>query len=299
MNVSLLETIDKTGKGLLATILETEGHTYKKAGEKALFEVDNPFPLCGNLGSLCVDQDIVRNGKEAWRAGAPRVIEIDTSDPSDAQLGYGTYCGGKMKILLEPIDGPHKAVYRELHARLQGKRSVSLCHDLETGEISMHEASPEPRSNVFIESIAPPRDLFIVGATPLARELAGHVSDMDFRLHIIDWRAAHLATFEGPGFELHDDTYPFASDSLVVVLTHSFERDKTALGKALASGSAYIGLLSSRTRRDALFADMVRNGVSEKDLERVSSPVGIDIHARTDPELAVAIAAELVEFVNR
>jgi xanthine dehydrogenase accessory factor len=152
---------------------------------------------------------------------------------------------------------------------------------------------------VFVENIVPPRDLFMIGATPLARELARHLADMFFRIHIIDWRSAHLATFEGSGFDLHSDEYPFEPDSLVLVLTQSFERDKTALSKALSSRCSYIGLLSSKTRRDALYEEMVKEGVPAEDLERISSPVGIDIHARTDPEIAVGISAELVGFVNR
>ncbi len=88
-------------------------------------------------------------------------------------------------------------------------------------------------------------------------------------------------------------------DSLVLVLTQSFEHDKAALAKALSNRCAYVGLLSSKTRRDALYEDMVKEGVRAEDLERISSPVGIDLHAQSDPEFAVGIAAEMVGFVYR
>ena len=65
MNLSLLDEIEKVETGILATILETEGHTYKKKSDKALFAADGPFPVYGNLGSLCVDQEIVLRGREA------------------------------------------------------------------------------------------------------------------------------------------------------------------------------------------------------------------------------------------
>lgn len=300
MNAALLDHIENTTKGILATILRTEGHTYKKAGEKALFLVDNPFAVYGNLGSLCVDQDIVRVGKEAYAARKPQVVKIDTSDPSDIHLGYGTYCGGMMEILLEPISEAHKVVYRELGARLDKKDTVYLRHHLRSGDISIWDTLPERNADLYVEEVAPRLDLFMVGATPLARQLIPYLADMNFRLHIVDWRAGHLEKFEGTrDLILHDNEYPFDSRSLVLILTHSFERDKEVLKTALAKACAYVGLLSSKSRRDTLFETLAGEGVSVRDLGRVSSPVGIDLHAKTDPEIAIGIAAEIVGFINR
>ena len=59
MNFTLLDEIEKKRSAVLATILTTTGHTYKKRGDKALFEVDNPFPVYGNFGSQCVDLDLI------------------------------------------------------------------------------------------------------------------------------------------------------------------------------------------------------------------------------------------------
>ncbi len=60
-----------------------------------------------------------------------------------------------------------------------------------------------------------------------------------------------------------------------------------------------MGLLSSKLRRDTLFETLAGEGVSVRDLGRVSSPVGIDLRAKTDPEIAIGIVAEIVGFVNR
>jgi len=92
---------------------------------------------------------------------------------------------------------------------------------------------------------------------------------------------------------------PFDEHSMVLVLSHSYEKDKDVLKHAFVHRCPYIGLLSSKTRRERMFEDLRRGGIAAHDLERVSSPVGIDIGARSDLEIAVSITAELIRFRNQ
>jgi xanthine dehydrogenase accessory factor len=281
-------------------ILETEGHTYKKQGEKALFVADNPFPVYGNLGSLCVDQEIVLRGREAMADGAPRVIAIDTDDVSDIHFGTGTFCGGKLKILVEPIGDTHKTVYREARARLEAGRLFYLTHDTRTGDLSVSDSQPAENPGLFVEAFPPYAKLYIFGATPLAERLVSYLEETDLKIHVIDWRDDYLDRFTNVATIAADKKpLPFDEQSMVLVLSHSFEKDKDILKQALRSNCAYIGLLSSKTRRDSLFEDLRRDAIPAPDLERVSCPIGLDIGARSDLEIAVSIAAELIRFRNQ
>lgn len=295
MNFSLLESIAHIEQGILATVLETEGHTYKKTGEKALFAAGNPFPVCGNLGSLCVDQDILANGEKAWQDKRPVVMSVDMSDPLDVHIGYGTYCGGKMTILLEPIVEEHKRVYSEFRQYRERNEPVYLNHNLETGELSLSPSRSTPREHLFVEPFPRLPGLHIVGATPLCREVILRISEMAFDIHVIDWREEYLERIDEVGHvKTHLDSYPFEVDSYVLILSHSFSRDMRALEHALARGCAFIGLLSSKRRREEMYRQLEEKGATRDALERISSPVGIDIGARSDPEVAVSIVAELV-----
>lgn len=301
MNFSLLDKIEAADRCILATVLETEGHTYKKKGAKALFVLGQPAPIWGNLGSLCVDQELIRQGGEAVADGKPRRVEIDTSEVEDADFGYGTYCGGVMRILVEPVTEAHKLVYRGLREHLALRKHAFLVHDLSTGHIQLAESEPQPNEGVLVEAIGPLRPLYVFGATPLTRRLLQFLDDMAFELHVVDWRADYLDGFRDiDGVSLHlDDTPTIGPDALVLIQSHHFHRDKKILKYALAQKCAFVGMLSSRSRRDEMYKELREDGVSDNDLARVSSPIGIDIGARTDPEIAVAVAAELVRFVNR
>jgi len=68
------------------------------------------------------------------------------------------------------------------------------------------------------------------------------------------------------------------------------------LRQALRTKAAYIGMIGSRTKRDLTFQALLDEGFTKADLERVHSPIGLSIKAETPAEIAVSIAAELIEI---
>jgi xanthine dehydrogenase accessory factor len=299
MNFTLLDEIEKKRSAVLATILTTTGHTYKKRGDKALFELDNPFPVYGNFGSQCVDQDLVKWAAEAFASLKPRQVHVNTAEATDVDFGYGTYCGGELDILLEPLRDPHRAVYRELRARLGQDKTYYLVHDLSTGELTISNSATEERDYVLVEMITAPVDVVVFGATPLAQRLLTYLRDTDFLPHVIDWREAYLDQFTGKcRTTLYKDDFHLGEKSFVLILSHSFTRDKQMLSAALRRGCPYVGMLSSTKRRDRIFADLIEEGIPGEDIARVRSPIGIDIKARSDAEIAAGIVAELIGYKN-
>jgi xanthine dehydrogenase accessory factor len=299
MNFSLLDKIETTDNGILATVLGTEGHTYKKRGARALFAPDRPGPVWGNLGSLCVDQELVRAGHQALADEKPRLLEIDTSKARDIDFGYGTYCGGRMDILIEPLLIKHKAVYSVLRERLRSRTPCYLAHDIDSGDLALSDTAPEPAGRVFVEEILPLRVLCIFGATPLTRRVIHHLEGMDFEVHVVDWRPAHIDGLIGHGaVTCHRDDYTVDGSQFVLVQSHDFRRDKQIITEALKAGCGYIGMLSSKTRRDQMYKELREEGLAQVDIDRISSPVGLNIGGRTDAEIAISIVAELVTFSN-
>jgi len=300
MNFSMLDKIERLDEGFVATVVETEGHTYKKRGAKALFRPGDAIPLHGNLGSLCADQEIVDKGGDACRDGLPRVVRIDTTSVDDADLGYGTYCGGVMEVLIEPISDEHRGVYRAVRAALERGEPVRLVHDTKSGRVSIE--APGGRAAIreeglYVETFEAPQRVYLFGATPLARRIARVLEDSEFDAHVVDWRSAYLEACDGvDAARRHLDELPFDERSYVVIVSHSFRRDKEALRAALEAGCPFVGMMSSRPRRDRMYEELREEGVGDDTLGRVRSPVGIDVGGSTDTEIAVGIVAEIVRF---
>jgi xanthine dehydrogenase accessory factor len=84
--------------------------------------------------------------------------------------------------------------------------------------------------------------------------------------------------------------------TVICVLTHDPKFDVPLLEVALRTPAAYIGAMGSRRTHDDRLARLRETGMTEEELARLRSPIGLDLGARTPEETAVAIAAELIQL---
>jgi xanthine dehydrogenase accessory factor len=89
-------------------------------------------------------------------------------------------------------------------------------------------------------------------------------------------------------------TAPVDPRTVICVLTHDPKFDVPVLVQALKTEAGYIGAMGSRRTHNNRTARLKEEGVTEEDLSRIASPIGLDIGARTPEETAVAIAAEII-----
>ncbi len=167
----------------------------------------------------------------------------------------------------------------------------------------------EAGARVLIEPRACPGNLFIFGAGHISQELAILAKRLGFRLIVLDDRPefANPARFPDaervfvppsfdPNLPLEDVTgEALDEDSFVVIVTRGHRHDKTLLGQALRTQAGYIGMIGSRTKRDEVYRALALEGVPETAFARVHCPIGLSIGAQTPQEIAVSIAAELIQ----
>lgn len=134
---------------------------------------------------------------------------------------------------------------------------------------------------VFVEPVIPTPHLVIVGRSPMAQTLADLAGALDWRIDLRD--AAQFSAAE------------VRATSMVVVATQG-HGDEDAIESALAAAPAFVGLVASRKRGEAVLGYLADRGVPANQLERVRVPVGLDLGATSHREIAVAILAELVQL---
>lgn len=130
---------------------------------------------------------------------------------------------------------------------------------------------------IYLEPLMPSPHLVAVGRSPAALALAEIAPGLGWRADLVDDPAVAPA---GPG-------------SYVVVASQG-HYDEEALERALASGAAYVGLVASRARAEAVLGYLRQRGVADADLARVRAPAGLDLGRVAPHEIAVAILAEIV-----
>ena len=174
---------------------------------------------------------------------------------------------------------------------------------LATGLSRTVALGPEGRTvRCFLEVHGPPPTLLTVGAGHVAMPLVTLARTVGFRTVVVDGRP-RLATRErfpdadelivGIPSEIVGKTTLLSSTALVLV-AHDYKYDLPVLRHALGSPAGYIGLLGSRRRGEGIMRLLRQEGVDESALARVRVPIGLDLGAKTAPEIALAILAEIV-----
>jgi xanthine dehydrogenase accessory factor len=154
----------------------------------------------------------------------------------------------------------------------------------------------------FVEVHMPPPTLLVVGAGHVAMPLVTLAKLVGFRTVVIDGRP-RLATRERfpdadellvgiPSEEAR--RVPLLPSTAVVLVAHDYKYDLPVLRHVLAAPAGYVGMLGSRRRGEAILRLLREEGVAEDRLARIRVPIGLDLGARTAPEIALAILAEAV-----
>lgn len=163
------------------------------------------------------------------------------------------------------------------------------------------------RREVFIDRLLPRPRLILIGGAHVAVALQSMARRLGFRVVLIDPRRAFATPERFPDVEAIHHEYPqkvlpslgLDAESYVAVLTHDPKIDDPALLEALPSPAPYVGVLSSRRTHQKRLARLRERGLDDASLERIHTPIGLDIGARTPEEIALAILAEIVAVRRR
>lgn len=166
-------------------------------------------------------------------------------------------------------------------------------------------AGPElPECNVLLEPPPAPVELLILGGGHIAKPLAAIAHILGYRVTVVDDRPAfaNSARFPGASQVICQDfgqalrEIQIGPETFVVIVTRGHRHDHLCLRQVVTQPSAYVGMIGSRHRVRALMAQLQEEGIPAELLERVHSPIGLDIAAETPEEIAVSIIAELIKI---
>ncbi len=232
-------------------------------------------------------------------AGGPVAGEPVTGEPVTGEPVPGVpFAGGPLATgTLGSGDRLDQAVDDDARGMLaQGLTGVR--HYGADGERRMDELS------VFVQSFAPPPRMLVFGAIDFAAAVARIGKFLGYRVTVCDARPVFATTARFPDADEVVTDWPHRylagvttdERTVICVLTHDPKFDVPVLEVALRAPAAYIGAMGSRRTHEDRLDRLREAGMSEEELARLRSPVGLDLGARTPEETAVAIAAELIQL---
>jgi xanthine dehydrogenase accessory factor len=284
----------------LATVVETWGSAPRPVGSWLAIRGDGQ--LVGSVSGGCVEDDLIERVRSDVLTGdLPTIVLYGVTKEEAARVGLP--CGGTLRLVIEPR--PQVALLRDLLERVAAKQICARVLDMQTGGAFLEEAGREDRHSFDgqrMRAIYGPRwRLLIVGAGQLSQYLAAFGIAADFEVVVTEPRDEFAAGFAVEGAQLvrrmpDDLILEIGIDrhTAIVALTHDPRLDDMALLEALKSPAFYVGALGSRANTAKRKERLGLFDLSQAQVARLKGPVGLDIGAKTPPEIAVSILAEII-----
>ena len=285
---------------VLGTVVRTWGSAPRPPGSAVAVRDDGL--VAGSVSGGCIEDDLIDKAKAGvLAAGVPSVVRYGIE--ADAAQRFGLPCGGLIELVLEPVL-PHSRL-DELLDRLSRGERVQRVLTLASGSVELQSAGASDELQLTDTTLAtchgPHWRLLVIGAGQMSQYLAQMAAALGYQVTVCDPREEYTTGFAVPDAKLvrsmPDDTViDLQPDghTAIIALTHDPKLDDLALMEALKSPAFYIGAIGSRANQVKRKQRLAEHfGLTATQLDRLHGPVGIKNGARTPPEIAVAILAEL------
>ena len=230
---------------------------------------------------------------------------LDTEEPvALATVVEGPNVGAK--LLVGPLRQPlgtlgdpdlDRVVTRDALGELQSGRT-GVRH------YGAHGEARESTVSVFVESFAPPPQMWIFGAVDFTAALAKVAKVLGYRVVVCDARPvfatprrfpmADEVVVSWPNDLIAERGHELGPRDAICVLTHDAKFDVPAIVAALPTAVGYLGAMGSRRTHADRIKRLRDEGVTDEGIARIMGPIGLDIGARTPEETAVSICAEII-----
>ena len=300
---------------ILLYVLESHGSSPGRQG--FLMAVNSLDEIAGSIGGGIMEHKFVEMAKERLQHTDAEVsIRTQYHDKSAAHNQSGMICSGDQTLLLYRIQATDTPAIQAIVTCLE-QHENGLLNLSPKGIRFFADRIPEDDYQfvwqsesdwLYQEKLGYKNQLFIIGGGHCALALSQLMRQMDFYIRVFDDRpdlhtvqqnhAAHEKITVQNYAELAN-LIPSGNHQYVVVMTVGYRTDDLAIRSLLNKQFRYFGVLGSKTKMEKLFADYRAEGISDEKLKQIHAPIGLPIHSQTPEEIAVSIAAQLIQVKNR
>ncbi len=309
-----VNSLKKEKEVALATIIDKKGSAPRSKGTMMLIHKDGSID--GTIGGGPVENEIIKIGKNIINEKKSQILNVSFT-------GEIVICGGNVKILLEYISDKNLAIYEKLLNNYRAGKKQFLVKNIENfqSELIDYPDVPEKfkkyfnqplkekhflKDNLFFQFITALPEIHIFGAGHIAVPLYEIAKLCEFKIFVYDDRKEFAKKERFPEAEviLVDmekiaEKINFNPSCYFVLVTREHKHDEIVLKQLLGKPYAYIGMIGSKKRVKSVKERIINQGFNKEEVEKIYSPIGIDIGAETPAEIAVSIMAEIIKVKNK
>lgn len=248
---------------VIAEVIETKGSAPRKRDAVLLMNFEEK--TWGTVGGGLLEAETERHCREQLKTKEPlRTYEFILDEAATGEGALEMGCGGDATIQIRYVDPQNPGT--------------------------------------FVEDFKTSSQAYIFGGGHVALALDPVLRHIDFETTIIDDRAEYANAERFPAsrtivcddFDHCFEEIEPDEDSFLIIVTRGHRGDLQVLRQALRKPHAYLGMIGSRHKNQILREQLLSEGFTQEELDKVYAPIGLDIKSETPEEIAVSIAAEMI-----
>lgn len=279
--------------------------------------VNGSKEMSGSIGGGMMEHKMVELALDKMSRRDPAIVlkkQIHRKDPKENQSGM--ICSGEQTLVIHPAMHEEANLVQQIVDRIE--QNISTQVTIEPSGISI--GSPEADATVskghflleanqwrYEEVISNRKKAYIIGAGHVGMAMSKLLFDLGFYVVLMDNRKelntfvanqhAHekrCVDYETIGKEISE-----GMDVYIIVMSFGYRTDEIIAKQLIGKKCAYLGIMGSKAKMEVMWDQLRKDGFSDQMLGTVKAPIGIPIHSQTPMEIAVSIAAEIIQIKNQ
>lgn len=322
-----LHAMDSEENTVLVSIVGKTGSAPRGVGAHMLVGCNGR--IAGTIGGGVTEAEAIRAGCESLREQASCMRHYRLRE--DGAESTGSICGGDVTLRLQYMPYGNAQLHDVIETARTLLEKKAACWLIigplgdNSGAVSVYSDASVKGAEVpseitdalgscpkcvtvrgksyFTQPLIPRGRVYIFGGGHIAQALVPILSGVDFRCVILEDRPEFCRPELFPGVEEvrlmkpeeWEEKLQVTPYDYICVMTRGHKNDTDCQAFALRTEARYIGVIGSRRKIAVVNAELKRRGFTESELARIVTPIGLPILAETPGEIAISIAAQLIQ----
>ncbi len=307
MNVwnTINKKVKQGQKFALMYVLESNGSSPGRRG--FTMAIDQQGTMIGSIGGGFMEHKLVELAKSLLEKG-PFIpfCKKQIHRTNEVKDRSGMICSGEQIVAFYYIDA---ATFEPFNTETTHLIFTHLGITFETkkGKTSNHSINSNLNQWLVTEPLDSKPNIYIIGGGHIGLALSQIMNLLGFYIILIDDRP-NLNTMETNAFynEKYIVDYNKIGENVktnkadfIALMSFGYRSDKIVIKQLINHSYAYFGVLGSKRKMETLLLELLKEGIPKEKLDHLHTPIGLKIHSKTPYEIAISIAAQIIESKNR
>lgn len=307
----LLKQLQQNKKVYLLTVIQNSGSSPGRKGFKMLVSEDS-F-IYGSVGGGVMEFTLVEEVKQLLQKEEQPIFYKKQVHQGNGKDKSGMICSGEQTVVFHPLNYTNISLIEKILNCLQSNNQHTLSFSPTGIKFTKNTITEKYQADIkstnnwkFKELIGFKETLYIVGGGHVGLAVSQLFKQLNFHVVVFDNRR-QLNTLEVNNYAHQKHVIDYTTiqkhikegkDSYIAIMTNKYTDDKLVLSQLIRKNYKFIGVLGSKAKLKTMWEVLLKEGFTQQELDSVFAPIGIHIKSETPEEIAVSIAAEIIQVKN-